>query len=877
MLNERACQDSTSAWKINDGENDGYPFLLDGEDYTYGVFIVTPENGSISCDTVTAESGTNISGKAEPSSKYSLTKLAINDTGLTADENNSFTFEMPAKNAVISAEFENTVYNITIGETTNGAVRASKQQAYMGDTVVIIIAPHEGYELEELIIGNQDLTNKVENNRYLLKVSSDVNISCTFRLKSYKINCVNDAISCEVSSATAGSEVTVRVSGSTTIQSITMSGNGESTYLTKNSDGSYTFIMPEYNVTIEAAIIPPECEWFVTNATSNSLDISEGSQIESIISMYKSGIITDGFKDYTFNLVNDIEYSGESIEFFNGVFDGGKHKVTLDGEPLFAEIGAGGVIKNTVFDGKVYGDGKYLGAVCRINRGKILNCEVNFCEVSGAENIGGIAGLNEGSAVNCLSNCKLYNSGMTASAGGICANNVGTIKICTFSGSFEDTSLYNWGSVCGYSNEAIEAVYYIIAPNETLISPTALISKDKISGAKYYTVSDGIKSRGGLSSRSTVADLLNAAVAGMNSEPYGIQLSLWTENRDKDSNVPAQLLTPYTVLPDTSKPSDENKESSGGIEEIMDENTDENAGENIADTGENTSDSEKNTWESKDTSAEIRYSAHIEDYGWLAEVGNGELAGTAGEALRMEALTINISSELEGSVVYRAHIKDDGWLDWVKDGEVAGTTNRSLRAEAFEIYLTGELAEVYSVKYRAHIEDAGWLDWVSDGQTAGTTGQSLRLEGIQIVLVRKDMPEASVSYCMHIKDEGWLETVSDGISSGTVGEEIRAEAIQIYVNSAVSGGIEYRAHVQDYGWLDWARDGETAGTTGEGIRAEALEIRLTGELAEKFSVKYRVHIQNQGWLDWARDGETAGTTGQSLQIEAVQIIIEQRY
>ena len=48
-------------------------------------------------------------------------------------------------------------------------------------------------------------------------------------------------------------------------------------------------------------------------------------------------------------------------------------------------------------------------------------------------------------------------------------------------------------------------------------------------------------------------------------------------------------------------------------------------------------------------------------------------------------------------------------------------------------------------------------------------------------------------------------------------------------------------------------------------------MKLTGQLAEKYSIYYRVHSSNYGWLDWTCDGKTAGTTGFGLAAEAIQI------
>ncbi len=90
-----------------------------------------------------------------------------------------------------------------------------------------------------------------------------------------------------------------------------------------------------------------------------------------------------------------------------------------------------------------------------------------------------------------------------------------------------------------------------------------------------------------------------------------------------------------------------------------------------------------------------------------------------------------------GDVEYQVHVQNIGWQNWVKNGEIAGTTGQSLRVEAIRIKLNGEVAKRYDVFYRTHVQNIGWQNWVKNGEIAGTTGQSLRVEAIQIELVDK--------------------------------------------------------------------------------------------------------------------------------------------
>jgi len=134
----------------------------------------------------------------------------------------------------------------------------------------------------------------------------------------------------------------------------------------------------------------------------------------------------------------------------------------------------------------------------------------------------------------------------------------------------------------------------------------------------------------------------------------------------------------------------------------------------------------------------VRYQVHLQDRGWVNTVYDGNVAGTTGEARRMEAIAIAISG-IDGSLSYKVHVQDYGWLGSVKEGIIAGTTGQSKRMEAIIINLDNSS---YNIKYRVHVQDYGWMNWVTNGQVAGTTGQSRRIEAIQIALEKKNKQEA---------------------------------------------------------------------------------------------------------------------------------------
>lgn len=284
---------------------------------------------------------------------------------------------------------------------------------------------------------------------------------------------------------------------------------------------------------------------------------------------------------------------------------------------------------------------------------------------------------------------------------------------------------------------------------------------------------------------------------------------------------------------------------------------------------ESTSETEEKPDEEPKKEPSICYTTHIQDIGWQNQVKDGEMAGTEGQAKRLEAIKITLKDLSGVKIKYQTHIQDIGWQDWKYDGTLAGTEGQSKRLEAIRIEL--EESDKYSIMYRVHIQDIGWQDWRYDGEKAGTEGQLKRLEAIQIKIVEKQT-SISVNYSVHVQDIGWQNWKAEEKIAGTEGQSKRLEAIKIELLTNIKNlKLKYRVHIQDIGWQDWKDSEEMAGTEGQSKRLEAIQIKL--ENTQDYSIEYRVHVQDIGWQDWVKDGEISGTEGQSKRLEAIQIRI----
>lgn len=163
-------------------------------------------------------------------------------------------------------------------------------------------------------------------------------------------------------------------------------------------------------------------------------------------------------------LENDIvlqENSGLMIPVFGGIFEGGGHQISgveiRDSGAvmgLFRYVQAKGRIRNLSVSGTVSPEGSesQVGLLAGVNYGTIINCSVSGV-VTGDEEVGGIAGINEvsGAIRNSSSSALVTGAHYT---GGICGANRGTLNNCS-----------NYGNVNIYSQEVTYDIEDITVEN----------------------------------------------------------------------------------------------------------------------------------------------------------------------------------------------------------------------------------------------------------------------------------------------------------------------------------------------------------------------------------------------------------------------------
>lgn len=132
---------------------------------------------------------------------------------------------------------------------------------------------------------------------------------------------------------------------------------------------------------------------------------------------------------------------------------------------------------------------------------------------------------------------------------------------------------------------------------------------------------------------------------------------------------------------------------------------------------------------------------------------------------------------------YRAHVQSYGTLPVVHDGQAAGTTGLKKRLEGLWIDLRN-IRKTYpnaKLSAKAHIQGKGWVYYpnVEHDTLIGTQGESKRLEAFELEL--SGIPGKNIYYQVHLAKNGWTGEVAGGFATGSTGIQKDIQAIRIYI------------------------------------------------------------------------------------------------
>lgn len=260
----------------------------------YNVTVAdTVENGTVGVEQKTAAAKDVVTVTVTPNTNFKYTdgslkatytdggtKKEINDFKAVDGKENTYTFEMPAADVTVSAEFEAVkveTYSVTINPSDNGTVTADKTaDLKAGDTVTLTVTPADNmYTLAQLAKNglvikdseNTDVpyTTVEEGKTYTFKMpAADVTVAAQFTVVKYGIEVkvegegtVTFTDDGETRFA-EGTEVTANIKPKGTTYVLTeamyyVGNTGDNiTKAVNDGGGEYTFTMPANHVKIEA-------------------------------------------------------------------------------------------------------------------------------------------------------------------------------------------------------------------------------------------------------------------------------------------------------------------------------------------------------------------------------------------------------------------------------------------------------------------------------------------------------------------------------------------------------------------------------------------------------------------------------------------------
>jgi len=281
---------------------------------------------------------------------------------------------------------------------------------------------------------------------------------------------------------------------------------------------------------------------------------------------------------------------------------------------------------------------------------------------------------------------------------------------------------------------------------------------------------------------------------------------------------------------------------------------------------------------------DVSYAAHVQNIGWQNSVSDGELAGTTGRSLRVEALRMSLTDSPDGTIEYKTRAENGSWQDWASNGETSGSIGKSQPLDALSVRLTGTLAQEYDIYYRVHVSDVGWLGWTSNGSLAGCGGYSRDIEAVEIKILPKGSSSITESeayvehadtltYQSYLQGSGWQDYVSAGEISGSTGKSIPLNAVRFGLSDTSDLNISCQVWNRNTSWRDAGTSGSVCGSTTDGTTLQMIKLNLTGSASSAYDIEYRVHIDDIGWLGWTSNGNSAGSEGyQNIQAIEVKIV-----
>lgn len=146
----------------------------------YDISVEFGEGGTAVANKETAMAGEDVEINITPDTGYKIASVMVGEEDKTADVKDGKLTLTVAGNTEVTVTFEKVIYNISVKYGEGGKAEADKAAAAAGETVTVTIAPATGWQLDKVLVNDEDKTADVADNKLVLTVTEDTVIDVTF-------------------------------------------------------------------------------------------------------------------------------------------------------------------------------------------------------------------------------------------------------------------------------------------------------------------------------------------------------------------------------------------------------------------------------------------------------------------------------------------------------------------------------------------------------------------------------------------------------------------------------------------------------------------------------------------------------------------------
>ena len=307
----------------------------------YDVTISEVTGGTVEADKETAALGEEVTLTVEADEGKEIDEVTVTDESgseveITDNGDGTYTFAQPASDVTVTVTFkdkavEPTKYDVTVSEVTGGTVEADKETAAEGEEVTLTVEADEGKEIDEVAVtddaGNEiEVTDNGDGTYTFAQPASDVTVTVTFKdeeatdpADEHKITITpSNSGKTTVSDETPKTGDTVIITaapdeGCELEKVVVKDADGKEITTTKNSDGTYSYVQPDSDVTIE-----------VTYKPNYKITKGDGSSV-----LKNSGLDLSFTANGAYAKFTGIEVDGKAVDAANYTAKAGSTVVTL--------------------------------------------------------------------------------------------------------------------------------------------------------------------------------------------------------------------------------------------------------------------------------------------------------------------------------------------------------------------------------------------------------------------------------------------------------------------------------------------------------------------------------------------------------------------